>query len=341
MICSGVPALIQGDVTPTPPFTIDSEVKAALESLPPFPAEVTDDIHARRQAAKTSREARGLELKPETRFTRADLEVPGLEAEPPVRVRLYRPTGSSRLPVVLYMHGGGFSLGDLDVEDGSCVRICREVGCLVVSVDYRLAPEHPYPAAVPDCYGALHWIARHHQALGAHPDRVAVAGGSAGGGLSAAVALLARDRRGPAIHCQLLIYPEIDDRSQNESSQYDGVPIFDGSAKKRSWRHYLGGLRDTVPIYAAPNRCDDLRGLPPAYILTAGLDPLRDEGLEYAARLIRDGVPESHHLPCVPHGWDIFAPNSVAAVRAWEERIAVLRRALRQDLSLGGGSPHD
>lgn len=307
-------------------------MQAALAALPPFPAETGDDIVARRQAAQALRAARNLDLEPATDFSRTDRRVGGMDGQPAVGIRLYRPLGpSSPLPALLYMHGGGFSLGDLDIEDRQCVRICREAGCLVVSVDHRLAPENPYPAAVHDCYGALEWVARDHQALGVAPDRLAVAGGSAGGGLAAAVALMARDRGGPPLCLQLLIYPEIDDRSDNESSGFDGVPIFDGKAKARSWRHYLGDTKGDVPIYAAPNRCDDLSGLPATFLVTAGLDPLRDEGVEYAGKLVCSGAAvEWHHYPGVPHGWDIFAPRSVSARRSWAARLAALRTAFRE-----------
>lgn len=315
------------------PTVVDPEVQAALAALPPFPAETGDDIAERRRAAQALRAARNLELEPETDFSRTDRHVRGMHGQPAVTVRVYRPLGrSSPLPALLYMHGGGFSLGDLEVEDRQCVRICREVGCLVVSVDYRLAPEDPYPAAVRDCYGALEWVARDHQALGVAPDRLAVAGGSAGGGLAAAVALMARDRGGPPLCLQLLIYPEIDDRSDNESSRFDGVPIFDGKAKARSWRHYLGDSKGEVPIYAAPNRCDDLAGLPATFLVTAGLDPLRDEGAEYGAKLVHSGVAvEWHHYPDVPHGWDIFAPRSVSARRSWATRLTAMRTAFGED----------
>ena len=313
------------------------EVALALAALPPFPSEVGDDISARRDAVRRMREASGRTLADTVGFTRRDLLITGLAAEPQVRVRMYRPAadsslGSHSLPAVLYFHGGGFSLGDLDAEDGSCVRICTQVGCVVVSVDYRLAPEHPYPASVRDGYGALRWLSAEAAAAGVDRSRIAVAGGSAGGGLAAAVALMSRDEGGPPLCFQLLVYPEIDDRMENHSSGFRGVPIFDGAAKARSWAHYLGPNPGPTEIYAAPNRCDDLAGLPPAYILTAGLDPLRDEGLEYAMKLLRDGVPvEIHHFPGVPHGWDIFAPRALSSKRSWDDRLAVLRTAFARD----------
>lgn len=308
---------------------IDPEVSEALAALPPFPSRAGSSITDRRAAADRLRSERGLSLATEDGFTREDRRVPGRPGDSEVPVRLYRPSAcDTPLPAVLFFHGGGFSLGDLDVEDSACVRLCTQVGCAVVSVDYRLAPESPYPAALHDGYAALSWLAENSSELGLDPMRIAVAGGSAGGGLAAAVALFARDHQGPPIRFQVLIYPEIDDRMDNTSSNFLDVPIFDGAAKRVSYQDYLGQLSGVTPIYAAPNRCENLAGLPPALIVTAALDPLRDEGLAYAAKLLAADVSvELHHFPDVPHGWDIFAPATSSAQRSWADRIACLRRA--------------
>ena len=226
-----------------------------------------------------------------------ELLVPGPEDAPEVRVRRYRPADhAGALPGLVYFHGGGFVVGSLDLYDADCRRIAAEVGAVVVSVDYRLAPEHPFPAPLEDCYAALVWVAAHAEELGVDADRIAVGGESAGGGLAAGVALLARDRRGPRLCLQFLGIPELDDRLASESMSRLGVdsPITTVANGEISWDSYLGeGVRgtDRVSPYAAPARAADLTGLPPALVTAYELDALRDEGITYAQRLLSAGVP--------------------------------------------------
>jgi acetyl esterase/lipase len=231
-----------------------------------------------------------------------ELLVPGPEGAPEVRVRRYRPAGvEDALPALVYFHGGGFVVGSLDLYDADCRRIAAEVGAVVVSVDYRLAPEHPFPAPLEDCYAALVWVAGHAGELGVDPDRIAVGGESAGGGLAAGVALLARDRGGPRLCLQLLGIPELDDRLATESMRTLGAasPITTIANGEISWDSYLGaGLRgtDQVSPYAAPARATDLAGLPPALVTAYELDALRDEDIAYAQRLLSAGVPTELHV---------------------------------------------
>ncbi len=235
---------------------------------------------------------------------------------------MYRPAGDAApRPAVVYIHGGGFIAGDLDSEDVRCVRFANEAGCVVVSVEYRLAPEHRYPAALDDCYAVLCWTASSAAELGVDPHRIGLAGASSGGNLAAATALLARDRGEPPVAFQCLVYPTLDDRMQTASVRFVGTPLVDGSDVARCWDHYLGADRTDVSPYAAPARAVDLAGLPPTYIMTAELDPLRDDGLRYASRLLEAGVSvELHQFAGAFHGFDLF-PTALSQ-RALDEQVA-------------------
>lgn len=256
---------------------------------------------------------------------RLDLVVDG---DIPVPVRVYRPVENlvQSLPLVLHMHGGAFITGDLDLADSQCAHMCRRLPALVISVDYRLAPEHRYPAAVNDCYAALCWAARMAPQYGADPGRLAVSGESAGGALAAALTLMSRDRNGPRIAYQRLLIPVLDDRCETDSArEMVGAPIFDSVANRGMWPTYLGtGSRDVPSPYAAPARATDLHGLPPAYIQVAEYDPARDEGLEYARRLTQAGVHvELHLVPRAFHGF-AMATRSAVARRAASLALAAL-----------------
>jgi acetyl esterase/lipase len=251
----------------------------------------------------------------------------------PIPIRVYRPPTESDapLPVVLFIHGGGWSVGDLDTYDGMARRHAVGAEAIVVSIDYRLAPEHPYPAAVDDAWAATQWVAEHAAELGADPDRLAVAGDSAGGNLAAVVSQLARDAGGPRILFQLLWYPSTTfDTSLPSFTENANAPILDVDGCKGCTRWYIGDLDlSDMPATLAPARAQDLTGLPPAYIAVAGHDPLRDDGVRYAELLTAAGVPvELHNAQTLVHGYAGYDGVVPAATEAVESAIVSLRRAL-------------
>ncbi|HEY3013875.1 MAG TPA: alpha/beta hydrolase [Nocardioides sp.] len=261
-----------------------------------------------------------------------ELMVPGPEGAPDVRVRRYRPAGQDGpLPALVYLHGGGFVAGSLDLYDADARRIAAEVGAVVFSVDYRLAPEHPFPAGLEDCYATLVWVAENAAELGVDPDRIGVGGESAGGGLSAGVALLARDRGGPRLCLQFLGIPELDDRLETESTRTIEAPITTIANGEISWDSYLGtGVRgtDQVSPYAAPARATDLAGLPPALVTAYEFDALRDEGIAYAQRLMSAGVStELHVYPGAFHACTWIADAGICR-KILGDLVDALRRRL-------------
>jgi len=264
--------------------------------------------------------------------SKEDRRVPGPEGAPEVPIRIYRPVAEARAPrpCVFEIHGGGFMLGSIEMMDAWCQQIASAVDAVVVSVEYRLAPEDPFPAGLEDCHAALRWTAREAGALGVDADRIAVAGQSAGGGLAAATALLARDRGGPKLCYQLLEIPELDDRLETPSMRdFTDTPLWNRPNAVWSWRHYLGtdGGGDDVSPYAAPARAKDLSGLPPAYVSTMEYDPLRDEGILYALRMMQAGVSvELHSYAGTFHGSGLV-PNAEPSVRNTQEVVGLLRRA--------------
>jgi acetyl esterase/lipase len=278
--------------------------------------------------------AMGGSLPTDERVVVEDRSIPGVAPEAQIPIRVYAPVSRAGDPAaaLVFFHGGAFVLGDRYTEELRCLRYAAEAGCVVVSVDYRLAPEDPFPAGVDDCYAGLEWTVAHAAELGIDPGRVGVGGSSAGGALAAAVALMARDKGGPALAVQILNYPVIDDRMQTVSMRtFDSTPMWTSGSTADMWQHYLGdpARRGDVSVYAAPGRATDLSGLPPAYVLTAELDPLRDEGIEYAGRLMEAGVPtELHTVAGACHGFDIIAAGSALGRRSIEEQVRALVRGL-------------
>ncbi|GAA4873048.1 alpha/beta hydrolase [Kitasatospora terrestris] len=256
--------------------------------------------------------------------------VPGTGGQ--LAVRCYHPARHDRPhPALLYLYGGGWTLGCLDTGDAICRALTNATGCLTATVGYRLAPEHPFPAAVEDAYTALAWLADHAAGLGADPDRLAVGGDSAGGNLAAATTLLARERGGPALRHQLLVYPNTDHRADTPSLRAGDDPLlFNRHSVAWYWRHYLADPADGDNPLASPLRAPSLAGLPPATVITAEHDPLRDEGEAYAARLAEAGVDvELRRWDGMPHGF--FAMAGVLAGGADAQWYAAgrLRAALR------------
>jgi len=275
---------------------------------------------------------------PRTAIDVRDTTVPGPADAPDVPVRIYTPADSgAATPGLLYIHGGGFVLGDLDMFHAHVLRLVDELQIVVVSVDYRLAPEHPFPAPPEDCYAALQWTASKAGELGIDPERLGVAGESAGGGLAAAVALMARDRGGPKLAFQFLGIPELDDRLDTPSMRdYVDTPLWNRPNAIYSWTAYLGTEPggDDVSPYAAPARATDLAGLPPAFVTTCQFDPLRDEGIEYARRLSHAGVQAELRLyPGTFHG-SALVESAAITRRMFADEVEALRRGLR--LTTGG-----
>ena len=264
-------------------------------------------------------------------------QVPGPEGAPDLSVLILRPARGSggrgqAMPGIYYIHGGGMVLGDNRTGADQLALWVDEIGAVGVSVEYRLAPEHPHPAPVEDCYAGLAWTAGHAGELGIDPARLIIAGTSAGGGLAAGTALMARDRGGPALSRQILMCPMLDDRGVTPSSQeLDGEGVWDRTSNLTGWTALLGDARGgpDVSPYAAPARAQDLTGLPPAFIDVGSVETFRDEDIDYAARLSRAGVPVEFHLwPGGFHGFDLIAPQSALAQIARATRLAYLRRSL-------------
>jgi acetyl esterase/lipase len=311
-------------------YPIDPELKPILELIPALGIE--DPIAARSGynelvvAMNADLDASGVDIN--------DREIPGPEGAPAIKLRIYSPTGlATPVPGLLYIHGGGFVIGSLDSEQGRCLSLCRELGIVIVSVDYRLSPETPFPGGLEDCYAALCWTHDNAAALQLDARRLGVFGLSAGGGLSAATALLARDRNGPGICFQYLGIPEVDDRLITDSmNRFVDTPMWDRPSAELSWDYYLGDAyqrgADDVPYLAAPARLEDASGLPPAYINTMEFDPLRDEGVLYALTLMKAGIStELHSYPGTFHG-SSMVPTAEVSRREAKEMFAVLRRGL-------------
>jgi acetyl esterase len=248
-----------------------------------------------------------------------------------IPLRVYRPPASGALPAVLFFHGGGWVLGDLDSHDSIAADICGRTGAVVIAVHYRLAPEHPFPAAFDDCFAALAHVATHPGDFGIDAAHIAVCGDSAGGNLSAAVALAARDRNGPALGGQVLIYPacgnDFDLPSCHENAR---APMLTRDDLGVYWNHYVGGDPRRATCYAAPMLAPHFRDLPPAFISTAQYDPVRDDGRQYAECLRNAGVKvELRNAPRLIHGWLRARAMSDDAKTEFKAICKAIRRLLQ------------
>ena len=245
-----------------------------------------------------------------------------------VPARVYRPHGDGPFPVAMMFHGGGWVIGDLDTADSQSREVCRGAGAVVVSVDYRLAPEHPFPAAAEDCYSATEWVAAHAGEHDGDPARLAVVGDSAGGNLAAVVAQMARDRGGPNIAFQLLVYPVTDGVNLDRASYRDNADgyLLTAQAMQWFWNHYAPTLDDRRNPYASPLLASDLTSLPPALVMTAEYDPLRDEGEAYGHALAEAGVDaEVIRYDGFIHGFFAHTQAIDAAGGAMSDACAALR----------------
>ncbi len=247
-----------------------------------------------------------------------------------VKVRIYRGGPQGRAPGVVYCHAGGFALGNLDTDHRQCVELSRRGRCTVVSVDYRLAPERPFPAALEDASAVLRWVAANAANLQVDPGRLAVAGSSAGAALAACLAQRAADGAAPPVVFQLLHQPVLDDRVTPSKAEFRTSPAFDGEAAELMWRHYLGPAG--VSADAVPARRDEFAGLPPALITCAEIDPFRDEAMDYALRLLRARVSaELHVFPRACHGFDSLLPDWAGSQRLFALQGHALSGALHGD----------
>ncbi|WP_051871721.1 alpha/beta hydrolase [Streptomyces sclerotialus] len=274
------------------------------------------------------------QLRADGAFEMYERSVPGPEGAPDVSLLIARPTGlADGAPVVYHLHGGGMIGGSNRAGMEGILREWAEpLGLVVVSVEYRLAPEHPYPAGVEDCYAGLLWVARHAADLGGDPERIVVAGGSAGGGLTAALALMTRDREGPRIIGQLAMCPMLDDRNDTPSArQMAGTGLWDQHDNGVGWACLLGTAYEAadVPAYAAPARSTDLSGLAPAFIDAGAGETFRDEAVTYATRIWQAGGDAELHIWAGGfHGFDQMVPGAAVSRDARQARVNWLRRIL-------------
>ncbi|MFE6165077.1 alpha/beta hydrolase [Streptomyces sp. NPDC056486] len=318
-----VPEDHPADVGPVHP-----ELAAILASMPEQPSPFADIARAREDFRTL--------LAPLTDKTDDRLRITHTTIDGPdgnlIGIQVIRPTtgNDAPLPAVLYLHGGYFALGELGGPGSQALDISTHLPAVVVNVHYRLAPEHPYPAGVEDCYAALCWLAEHAGELGVAPGRIAVAGASAGACLAAAVTLLARDRQGPAIAFQSLVVPVTDDRPTASRERITDPRLVNNRGIADMWDAYLGPDRTgPTPACAAPARAASFAGLPPAYVLTCGLDPLRDEGLAYARRLTEADVPvETKDVPGAWHMFEFTAPHSMLTQQTTRHWLNALKAAL-------------
>ncbi len=311
---------------------VDPELLPALELFPSF--EVDGDN------LPTLRADMAGFLPPLESYARPDVtierrRVPGPAGAPDVEVLVYRPVDATApIPAFLHIHGGGYILGLAEGSGPGNVRTAAELGCVVVAVEYRLAPETIAPGAVEDCYAALQWLHGHAEELGVDRARIAIGGESAGGGLAAALALYARDKGEIPLCFQMLIYPMIDDRTaaSNNGNVHVGEFVWTSAANAFGWRALLGTEPGSVeiPAYGAAARATDLAGLPPAYISVGALDLFLEEDVEYARRLLRAGVPtELHIFPGAFHGFELAAESALAQSAERERRAALARAFAR------------
>ncbi|ALP36838.1 lipase [Paenibacillus sp. IHB B 3084] len=291
----------------------------------------------------------GFQLEENLELSRSYLSSPPIEQSEHVRttsrmipsvageilVKIYEPAQRTdvRLPAMLWIHGGGYVMGHPDMDDALCERFVQAAKCVVVSVDYRLAPEHPYPAAIDDCYAALTWMTDKAEFLGIDLDRIAIAGASGGGGLTAALALMVRDKGGPALIFQMPLYPMIDDRNITASSHEitaDNAP-WNRTNNLAAWNMYLGDRTEDSEVspYAVPSRAENLAGLPPTYTCVGQLDLFRDETIEYTTRLAQAGVDVEFHLyPGTFHNFEGMVPQAEVSQRASQGYVDAIARGL-------------
>lgn len=302
---------------------IDNDLAAGLEVIPEWSLSVESLPYLRQYNRAEAMSA-------PSGFVIDNYKIPCSGEDHQVPVRIYRPDSlNEKAPALLFIHGGGFVMGDVSSRDSLCLGLAHHGQCVVVSVDYRLAPEHPFPAGFDDCYAVLEWLAQEPAEANFCPTKMAVCGISAGGGLAAALCLKSRDINGPALVHQFLIIPDVDDRLVTASShRIHDARVWDRNTAEVSWQMYLGDSHggDVLP-YAAPARATDLSGLPPATVLVEDLDILRDEGVDYANRLNDAGVrTELHVYPGTFHGHFGVVPEAPVSQRTVDDIFSSVKR---------------
>lgn len=312
------------------PVPFDPQVQAVLDAMPQMPPMTRETLRGGPEFPFPGHDAiigaRAIDWE--------DRVIPGPIGAPALEVTIYRPRGheGEALPAVYNIHGGGMIVGHRNWEAGRVIDIVDELGVVGVNVEYRLAPENPYPAGVEDCYAGFVWLAENAAELGVDPERIVVMGGSAGGGFSAAVALIARDRKGPSMAGQLLLCPMLDNTNSTVASlQYDGIGTWQRDANLLAWSCVLGeaAYSEDAPAYAAPSRATDLANLPPAFIEVGASEMFRDEDVDYATRIwATGGQAELHVWAGGSHGFDMYVPESELTKAALAARFSWLRRVL-------------
>lgn len=312
---------------------IDSELEAGLAAM-------LKEIPGGFNAPETLAERRilmntFLSLNPvNEHVTREDFFIPGIESAPNVKIRLYRPISKESLcdGALMVIHGGGMVMGNIDVDDANASFLCESLNVVTISVEYRLAPEHPFPAAIEDCHAAAGWLFSSAQELGINSTKIAVFGGSAGGGLAIGLALLLRDRNEANFALVMAPYPMIDDRNTTASShEITNLGVWDRLANIESWNWYLGDAMSDSDIspYAAPSRAKNLSNLPPIFIDVGTCDLFRDENIEFAERLAEQGACEFHLYEGAFHASELIVPEAQISQTTWNSRISALRGAIK------------
>ena len=302
------------------------ELRQAFAQFPGFQLE--ENLEGSRAMLKSPPIAKSEQVRTTSRM------IPGAAGE--MLAKVYEPSQriGGKLPAMLWIHGGGYVLGHPDMDDALCERFVQAANCVVVSFDYRLAPEHPYPAAINDCYAGLVWMTDEAESLGIDLDRVAIAGASGGGGLTTALALMARDKGGPALLFQMPLYPMVDNRNSTASSHEIIVEnaTWNRTNNVTAWSMYLGedtAGSEQLSAYAVPARAESLAGLPPTYTCVGQLDLFRDETIDYVRRLAEAGVDVEFQLyPGCYHCFEVFVPEAEVSQRASQSYVDAMARAL-------------
>jgi acetyl esterase/lipase len=312
------------------PFNLDPEFAEALapmgEAMAANVPPAVGDIDGRRAMWEPILAATSAALPIPADITTRDVQIPTSDGAI-ITARWYEKVGARPGPAALFLHGGGYMFGHIEHFDGPVARYASASGVAMLSVEYRRAPEYPHPTPVEDAYDALNWLHAHAEELHVDPERIGVMGNSAGGGMAAALTILARDRSGPKIARQILLMPMLDDRTTNTDPLIEPFLIWSYDDSRTAWPALLGDMAgsDDVPATAAPARLEDATGLPPVYIEVGQLDVFRDEDIAYAAKLSQAGVEVEFHLrPGVPHEFDSIAPTADVSRRAFADRVRAL-----------------